>query len=230
MWLAGDSITKVGTAGQAGFGDYLQQFLDIRMMVDNRGNPGESATSYLELDLAGTDDWQAIKPGVGMGQGDYLFETFGHNKKPGTSGIDEDDTEFENSLRTMLIQARNAGVTVILVTPMARRIYSGDTSPTDFTGTAGNLKPEGNGDQHGNKPAIIRQLAADEGVEYIDLFAISWAAFNDLDADVADDVFGDGKRQDKTHLGPGGAQLMAQAMINYVKQFSADTIFKSYIP
>lgn len=228
-WFLGDSIMYVTTANQQGYAERIANYFHPNLVVENRGNPGESATSFLELQDGSGRDWKSITGATGIQEGDYVFIGFGHNNKAGTSGIAETDTEFESSLLTMIngVKAKNA--IPVLVSPMARMRYTGFP---DFTGTAGQLLAKGTNNQHSARPTIVSTLATDESVLFLDLFNTSWDLFNAISATECNDTYGDGQRNDTTHLGDfagtQGADRIAKEFVTLTNGTS-DEVLKAYM-
>lgn len=204
----------VTTPNQRGYIEDIQKYLDIKLNVINRGNPGESAESYFELDLPGTSDWLGTRDSILPG--DYVFIGFGHNKKEGNDGDPETDEEYRFYLDEMVKAVKAKGATPILITPMARMMHEGYGA---FTGQPGQLIPKGTNNQHGNRPQIVRSLAQSHSVVCLDLFTVSFDIFNGLPAAVCNDTYGDGQRGDMVHLGDqtGGSDRMAKVVADLMK-------------
>lgn len=212
-WGIGDSTMR--DPNTRGWMEDFQNVLRSQMTVNNRANPGESATSYLELDLTGDFDWPYTKDRIQAG--DYVFIAFGHNNKPGT-GSTENDTMFEASLLAFIEYIRDTRQGIpVLVTPPLRRLYSG-----------GSILPETNASQHGNRPQIIRDLGTTENVQVIDLSAATFAIYSTLTYAQADSIFGDGSQTDNTHFGTTGA-LHCAYMVRDLINAGSDDVLKAYM-
>ena len=101
----------------------------------------------------------ASRMGEKMKKGDYLFIQFGHNDMKIASAV----TAYKANLMKYVTDARNAGATPILFSPVARRGYLNGQS-----GTPTVADPGFNGlDQQ------ARDLAAAEKVAFVDLTTLA---------------------------------------------------------
>lgn len=222
-WFLGDSIMYVTTPDQRGYAEVIQNYFHENLVVVNKGNPGESATSFLQLQEGNTRDWKSITGSTGIQEGDFVFIGFGHNSKAGSSGIQEDDTQYQSSLLSMVngVKAKNA--TPVLISPLARLMHQGYN---DLTGQPGQLIAKGNPNQHGAKPGLVQSLATAQSVLFIDLFNTSWDEFNTYSAVDLKATYGN--PTDLVHLGFNGSDLIAQMFRNLVLA-SSDNTLKAYM-
>ena len=155
--LAGDSTVapmRVGEEPMAGWGECLGEFtLDP---VRNHAFGGATTESFL---ASGT--WDALLSGVVAG--DTVVIQFGHNdqKQPEVLGS---RGGYTDRLRRMVADVRDRGARPVLCTSCERRWLDGDrVTPT-----------------HGDYPNAVRDLAAGEGVDLIDLTAFTTWLYEDL--------------------------------------------------
>ena len=196
IFIAGDStVTDQPYEPAAGWGQMLPRFLKPEIAVANHAESGETLKSFLsELRLA--------KILSQMKTGDFLFIQFGHNdeKKQWPQTYVEARTTYKAYLRAFIAEARLRGATPILVTSMQRRTFD----------EHGRIK-----NTHGDYPAAVRQLAAEEKVALVDLDRASTAFYEALGPDRAPLAFSAGGKDATHHNNYGGFQLakvVAQAL------------------
>ena len=149
----GDStvtFNKMNTYPQAGLSQGLLLYLKDDVFLRSFAVNGRSTKSFIDegrLDVV--EAW--LEPG------DFLFIQFGHNdeKQNDPSRYAAPFGAYQDNLRSMIGVARKKGATPLLITPMARRLFS----------------PEGEflGGSHGEYPSAMKQVAREEKVACIDL-------------------------------------------------------------
>lgn len=155
--LAGDSTVapmKAGEEPMAGWGECLGGFVDEP--VRNHAFGGATTESFL---ASGT--WDLLLADVA--DGDTVVMQFGHN--------DQKEPEllaarfgYTDRLRRMVADVRVRGARPVVCTSCERRWFEGDrVTPT-----------------HGDYPNAVRDLAAAEGVDLIDLTAFTTWLYEDL--------------------------------------------------
>jgi lysophospholipase L1-like esterase len=157
--LVGDSTTAVmGGWGPSFCADHVTSF----MACLNLGRGGRSSGSYRaegSWDLALSE---MRTPGY---KNVWVLIQFGHNDQPGKPGRSTDlETEFPANLRRYVAEARQAGATPILLTPLTRRIFTDGTLDNDLAPWA----------------EAVRRVAAEMDVPLVDLNARSVAAVQAL--------------------------------------------------
>ncbi|MGN0236339.1 MAG: pectinesterase family protein [Paludibacteraceae bacterium] len=145
----GDSTMQTydESTDKRGWGQMLQQFFDAEQItVNNRGKSGASSKSFYQE----TAYWTTLKTGGSdaMASGDILLIQFAHNdeKSSGTDGDEENalheqlgdglsvdyrgttpfDT-YKKYLRLYIEEAKAMGVKPVLVAPICRKYFSGNT-------------------------------------------------------------------------------------------------------
>ena len=132
------------TTDKRGWGMYLGSFFDPEFVtVNNRGKSGADSRGFYD----GTAYWPSVKKQ--MSEGDYLLIQFAHNDEGTvTYGMDNKEyaaycaenglaaptdargtnpqTTFREYLRKFIDEARELGVTPILVGPICRKYFSGN--------------------------------------------------------------------------------------------------------
>lgn len=197
VFLAGDStVTDQPKEPAASWGQMLPRFFGDTVAVANHAESGETMKSFLtglRLDkLLGQ-----------MKRGDYLFVQFGHNdsKAQWPQTYVEPFTTYKAYLKVFIAEARRRGATPVLVTSPHRRVFDDQ----------GRIK-----NTHGDYPAAVREVAAEEGVALIDLHAMSAQFYEALGPEVAPRAFNDDGR-DATHHNNYGAYELARCVVKGIR-------------
>ena len=209
--LIGDSTMAdkplTGNA-ERGWGQLLSRFFDADVTIRNFARNGRSTKSFISEGL-----WEKVC--TEMKSGDYLLIQFGHNdsKKEDTNRYAEAHSLYKENLRTFVRTAREKGVVPVLLTPLNRRKFD----------KKGILV-----DTHGDYPAVVRELAAEENVPLIDMHAVSASVFQKLGVGGSKDFFlwtkpGEYSAKpegsvDNTHFGIYGATIVARMAVDGIKQ------------
>ena len=188
IFIAGDStVTDQPNEPAASWGQMLPRFLKPEIAVANHAESGETMKSFLSgLRLAKI--LSQIKAG------DYLLIQFGHNdsKKQWPQTYAEAHTTYKAYLRAFIAEARLRGATPILVTSMQRRTFD----------EQGKIK-----NTHGDYPAVVREVAAEEKLTLIDLDRASTAFYEALGPGRAPLAFSAGGKDATHHNNYGGYEL-----------------------
>ncbi|MGQ4385662.1 rhamnogalacturonan acetylesterase [Streptomyces sp. SAS_270] len=194
LYIAGDSTAAQkysDAAPETGWGMALPFFLNKDVVVANHAVNGRSSKSFIDegrLDVI----LQAIRPG------DLLLIQFAHNdeKSADPTRYTEPWTTYQDYLRQYIDGARARGARPVLATPVERRKFDAD----------GNAVPT-----HGDYPAAMRALAAEEGVALLDIQALSLALWQKLGVEETKTYFNwTATEQDNTHFNPPGAIAVAR--------------------
>ncbi|HEV6964289.1 rhamnogalacturonan acetylesterase [Roseateles sp.] len=193
--LVGDSTM----APRSGYGNALCARLQ-QVACLNLARGGRSSRSYRAEGL-----WNTVLALLNeRGPGDVRQKTlvliqFGHNDQPGKPGRSTDlATEFGPNLAGYVNDVKAAGAEVVLVTPLTRRSFKGGELDND-------LRPWAE--------ATLR-VGAELGVPVLDLNASSSEAVRVLGQPAADTLAEAPPRFDRTHLGPKGAALFSQLVMD----------------
>ncbi|KUH37522.1 MULTISPECIES: rhamnogalacturonan acetylesterase [Streptomyces] len=203
LYIAGDSTAAqkyADAAPETGWGMALPFFLGPHLRVANHAVNGRSSRSFLDEGRL-TPILAALRPG------DLLLIQFGHNdqKTEDPTRHTEPWTTYREHLLRYVTGARSRGARPVLLTSVERRRF----------GTGGGAVPT-----HGEYPAAMRALAADHGVDLVDVQAASLALWGRLGPEASKEHFlwlapgesphhPDGK-QDNTHFRPRGAIEVAR--------------------
>jgi lysophospholipase L1-like esterase len=211
IFLAGDStMARKATdkRPETGWGEALGKFFDERkVVVENHAQNGRSTKSFIAEKL-----WQEIieklKPG------DYVFIQFGHNdESPEKVGRYTTTAEFRQNLVRFVNEVRQKKAVPVLFTPVMRRRFDQE----------GKFQ-----DTHGEYPAVVRAVAAENKVSLIDLHRKSEAVLKQYGVEGSKKLFlqlaaGENPNYpqgvaDNTHFSPLGAQLMATLAVEGMRE------------
>jgi lysophospholipase L1-like esterase len=190
--LVGDSTM----APRSGYGNALCARLQ-QVACLNLARGGRSSMSFRAEGL-----WDSVLKLLTEGgpskQKTLVLIQFGHNDQPGKPGRSTDlATEFGPNMTGYVNDVKATGAEVVLVTPLTRRTFK--------EGELGNdLRPWAE--------AIIK-VGAEQGVPVLDLNAISHAAVAAMGQAGADTLAEAPPRFDRTHLGPKGAALFSEQVM-----------------
>jgi lysophospholipase L1-like esterase len=210
VYLAGDStVVDQDKEPWAAWGQMLPEFFGPKVSIANNAESGETIKSFVgERRLAKIEStWK---------RGDYILIQFAHNDQKAGSGF-VPIPEYEEIMERYIADARDAGVTPVLVTAMNRR----------------NFGPDGKIEMTlGEYPQATRDVAAQQKVELIDLNAMSKTLFEALgDAGTLKafvhypaNTFPDQPQElkDDTHFNSYGAYELARAVVQSIRDQHLD--------
>jgi len=196
--LVGDSTVT----DDAGWGAGFRQLVTDGVEVINQSASGRSSKSYID-----EGRWtEALSK-----RGQYYLIQFGHNDEPGKGPERDTDpsTTYRAYMSRYVDEARAIGAKPILVTSLVRRIYNED----------GSIKTT-------QTPYVeaVRALAKAKNVPLIDLHAVS----KDDAEHTGDDVWADLSPRDekgqvdRTHLNAKGSAVVAQFVVDALRETIAD--------
>jgi len=227
-----------------GWGMFLQQFLE-GWTVNNRGKAGSSSRTFYE----GAAYWASVKSQ--MTAGDYVFIQFAHNDEK-SNGADGDSliayynsvgdaTSASSTVRTGTLpydsykyylckyveETRALGCTPVLVGPICRMYFSGNTirrngrhdlgdsftKITDSGVTTGNSIPES--DHTMDYVYQMKSVADSLGVTFLDLTTATKELFESYGDTKCHELLSDG--DGSTHLNTTGAALVARLCAQLMK-------------
>ncbi len=230
--LIGDSTVRNGRGdggnGEWGWGEPLAERLDpARVNVVNRAIGGLSSRTFLTQGHWG----RALTL---LKTGDVLLMQFGHNdsspvndtsRARGTlRGVGDETETIDNQLthereevgtygsylRHYIRQAKAAGVTPVVLSPVPRKKWEDGriVRPTD------------------SYPQWARQVAEQEGVPFIDLYERVAEHYDELGAERVDALFADAH----THTSRAGAELNADILIEGLKNLKEPAVQRLVAP
>lgn len=213
LFLAGDSTCAYNgpeTNPQAGWGQYIGDYLLAGWTVDNHAMNGRSTKSFRDQGR-----FAAILEKIQAG--DWVFIQFGHNdqKSEDPERYCDPDTAYPENLKTMIAEVRQKGAFPVVLSSIARRLFTAEGKIED------KLAPY---------PERARAVAAAEGVPFIDANRLVKSWLEDLGPQkslaffvhVAPGQyphFPDGK-EDNTHLRHEGARVVASFIAAAGKELS----------
>lgn len=183
--IIGDSTLAAYEADspRRGWGQMLPEYLVPGTIILNEGERGKSSKSFP------AERWRRIlsaRPAVVLIQ-------FGHNDEHAKMPL----PEYKANLQRYLEEARRAGISPVLVTPMHRRTYK-----------AGQLT-----DELAPYAAAMKELGAEEKVPVIDLYDLSGKLYVSLGEEDASaltvNYAGGTSKEDRTHFNEQGARKLA---------------------
>ncbi len=163
VFLVGDSTMSDKpdlSKPERGWGMYFGQFFDGSVRIQNTAMNGRSTKSFLREGRWGKV-LEQLRPG------DWVFIQFGHNdsKTEDSTRSAPAQTTYRQLLTRFVKEARQKGANPVLLTPVGRRYFD----------DAGKRK-----DDHGDYPAVVREVGKAEKVPVIDLHEKSWALYSKL--------------------------------------------------
>lgn len=210
VFLIGDSTCATKDLAkqnpERGWGQMFQPLFDGTVTVENHAVNGRSSKSFRD-----EGRWDPILDRLHAG--DYVFIQFGHNdQKAQDSTRYADPAQYAENLRRYVRETRAKGAVPVLLTPIVRRHFSGESLD----------------DTHGAYLDAVRQVAAGEQTPLIDAERLTRAWVAEL-GDEASKAFymwveegtcplwPDG-RQDNTHLNVRGARSVARMIAAQLPQ------------
>lgn len=209
VYLIGDStmsIKEESAYPETGWGMPFKYFFDSTVVVSNHARNGRSTRTFIS-----EGRWAAVTSA--LKKGDYVFIQFGHNdeSEPKTDRYTPPD-QYKLNLKKFISETRAAGATPVLLTPVSRRKFSNGQAV----------------ETHELYSCLVREVAKDEKVTFIDLDVKSRALYQEFGEQNSALLFlqlkpgehpnyPDGKN-DNTHFSELGARLIAQIILNEIKQ------------
>jgi len=202
---------------ERGWGQKLSQYFEPAVAIHNHAVNGRSTRSFID-----EGRWKVVLDS--LMPGDYLVIQFAHNDQK-----DKDPTRFTNPYTTyrknllhFVEGARAKGATPILVSPVVRRKFNDE----------GVLR-----DTHGAYPFVMRAVAREYDVTFIDLQLRSEELVTELGPEKSKELyvwvepgefekFPDG-REDDTHFGERGASEISRLFVEELGKSDLD--LKNYI-
>jgi lysophospholipase L1-like esterase len=210
VFLVGDSTmadkSLIGNP-ERGWGQVFPLFFSQGVGFENHARNGRSTKSFIA-----EGRWQAVYEK--LVPGDYVFIQFGHNdsKKEDSIRFADAHTAYRDNLLRFIKETRSKQAVPILLTPVSRRSFKDGALI----------------DTHGDYPVVVRELAASEHVDLIDLQKKSMQLIERLGAYQSKDLFlwvkpglfsaiRSGK-EDNTHFTFTGARVMATLVAESIKE------------
>ncbi|HYG18629.1 MAG TPA: GDSL-type esterase/lipase family protein, partial [Ohtaekwangia sp.] len=213
IFLIGDSTMadkKPEVAPETGWGMIFPAYIDLE--VQNHAVNGRSTRSFRTLGHW-AKVYEQLKPG------DWVFIQFGHNdsKESDTARYAAPRTDYRKNLIRYITEVRSKGGKPLLITPVMRRKFDAQ----------GNFV-----DQHGDYPAVVKEVGKELKVPVLDLHAKSKTIIVDHGVEGSKHLvlnleksvwkgYPDGK-EDNTHFTVYGASLVAAAVAEGIRELNLD--------
>ena len=207
IYLIGDSTVDNFRPPFRGWGWSFPKFVKPGITVKNYALSGRSSRSFREEGLFAPVEKE-------LAAGDLLLIQFGHNdEKDDEERHTDPATTYPATLWEDCRFALERGAQPVLITPVARRYFSGDHSIL-YT--------------HGEYPAAVRRLAAEKGIPLVDLKAVSRALYLRLGPEKTAELFvriapGENPdypegHDDMTHFNAYGSGVIAELVARELKK------------
>lgn len=209
IFMAGDSTMSIKEKKawpETGWGMPFAAFWDSTVTVVNRARNGRSTKTFISEGL-----WQSILND--LREGDYVIIQFGHNdesveKKERYATPDT----FKMNLTRFVAETRAKKARPILLTPVSRRKFDKEGKAVET---------------HREYSALVREVAKETGVTFIDLDEKSRALYQQFGPENSQWLFlqlqpgehpnyPEGKN-DNTHFSELGARLVAQLVLEELR-------------
>lgn len=210
IFMAGDStmaIKQPDKRPETGWGEMLgQYFKDGTVKIDNRAMNGRSTKTFIS-----EGRWQSIVDA--LQKGDYVFIQFGHNDESKEKGERyTPPADYRNNLIRFITDVKAKGGNPVLLTPVMRRKFD----------STGNFV-----DTHGEYPDIVRTVAKEQKVPFIDMHRDSEVVIKSYGVEGSRKLFlqlkpGENSNypngiEDNTHFNPLGADEIAKLAVKGIK-------------
>jgi len=193
--LAGDSTVADYPADShtRGWGQYIGESFKDGCEIKNFAAGGRSTKTFIS-----EGRWEkllASKP-------DLILLQFGHNDSHAKDKPESTDaaTDYKEFLRKYADDAKKAGIEIVFITSMHRRLFEKSGTPTE------ELLPYAN---------AMKEVAREKGVPCVDLHASSGELLKSLGDDGSEDLFC--SKSDRTHFSEKGAREMAKLIAEGLK-------------
>lgn len=208
IFYAGDStaqINKIDTYPQTGMAQALALYTKEDVEIKSFAKNGRSTKSFI-------DEGRLAMIESEIGKGDILFIQFGHNdaKAEDPARFADAKTDYKVNLKKFIDAAKKAEAIPVLISPIARRYF--DEEGNFLYG------------HHGEYPNAMREVAAKEGVDTVDLTTLSENFLANMGELLSRDLFI--WPTDNTHLKPQGAMAMCELLVGELKK--KDGVYTSF--
>ncbi|WP_064664865.1 rhamnogalacturonan acetylesterase [Pseudoalteromonas prydzensis] len=162
VFMAGDStmsIKEIKDYPETGWGMPFSIFFNESVSVINLAKNGRSTGTFIKEGL-----WQQIT--TDLKAGDYVIIQFGHNDQSKEKGDRyTPPQQYKQNLLNFIADVRAKKAKAILMTPVTRRYFD----------DAGNIK-----ETHPIYSDLVREVAAQSGVDFIDMDRVTQEYFQSL--------------------------------------------------
>jgi len=213
------SIKETKAFPETGWGMPFAYFFDSTVSIRNLAKNGRSTKTFINEKL-----WQTVADNAS--EGDYVFIQFGHNDeaKEKTERYTTPG-EYKYNLKKFISEAKLRKAIPILLTPVSRRRF-------DSTGKAT--------ETHVIYSGLVKEVAKETGVTLIDLDTKSRALYQQFGREPSKMLFLQLKpnehpnypegKEDNTHFNELGARLIAQLVLQELKEAKLELAERIIIP
>ncbi|MDT0644632.1 rhamnogalacturonan acetylesterase [Zunongwangia sp. F363] len=189
-----------------GWGQMLPQLMTSEINIKNHAVNGRSTRSFIS-----EGRWERVKSK--LQPGDFVFIQFGHNdqKIKDPERYTNPFTQYRANLEKFVRETREKGATPVLMSSIVRRNFNDEGTLVDT---------------HGEYPLVIRMVAKDLEVPFIDMqllteqleIAYGPEASKDLHLHLepGEDPYEPDGRHDDTHLSEKGATIVASLALQEI--------------
>lgn len=214
IFMAGDStmsIKETKAYPETGWGMPFVHFWDSTVSIVNRAKNGRSTKTFISEGL-----WKSIYDEAG--EGDYVFIQFGHNDESKTKQerYATPDT-FKMNLTKFITETKKKRGIPVLFTPVSRRKFNKEGKAVET---------------HAEYSALVREVAAEQKVLFIDLDEKSMGLYQQFGEANSKLLFLQLKpgehpnypegKDDNTHFNELGARLIAQLVLAEIQTLIPD--------
>lgn len=214
LFLCGNStVVDQSSEPWASWGQMIPRWFTDHLAISNHAESGLTATSFLHQNRL--DKILSM-----MRKGDYVFCEFGHNDQKEHGPGDGPWYNFSYALKQFVDRVRQAGGTIVFVTPTQRRIWQPDSLHIQET--------------HGEYPEAMRSVARREHVPVIELHEMTRTFFETLGYENSKKALvhypahtfpgQDRPLADNTHFNPYGAYEVAKMVVMGMKQLNLPVV------
>lgn len=221
IWLAGDSTIankEINAYPETGWGMPFQYFFDSSVAVKNIAKNGRSTKTFISEKL-----WDSIYNNLHAD--DYVFIQFGHNDESKTKAERYTPPEdYTKNLIRFITEVKSKKAIPVLITPVARRRFD----------SLGNVV-----ESHPEYSPLVRKIAAEHKVPFIDLDKKSMELYQQFGKENSKLLFLQLKagehpnypkgKDDNTHFSELGARLIAQIVLQEIKNLKLELEDRIYI-
>lgn len=208
IYIAGDStVCDQPSSPFTGWGQVLPQYFKLGLCIANYGDSGENSGSFLSNKVLFPAIEQQLK------KGDYVFIQLGHNDKTTSASA------FKTNITSLVTRTKDKGAIPVLISPPVRRLFNSDNKT--LSNTAIHINGAG-----ANLPAIMKEVATANSIDYIDLTGESKKLVESLGVNDSKKLFLTNESGDNTHFSSYGANEMAKIVINNMKTLKMPQVSK----
>jgi lysophospholipase L1-like esterase len=193
---------------EKGWAQMLPEFLDAELEVKNHSVNGRSTKSFID-----EGRWKAVYDQ--LQKGDYVFIQFGHNdqKIKDSTRYTNPYTQYRYNLELFVKETRAKGAIPVLFSSIVRRNFNEQGVLVDT---------------HGDYPLVVRMVAKDLEVPFVDLQALTEKLEIEygpekskslhLHFEPGENLYEPNGRHDDTHLSEKGASIIAILALKDIEQ------------